>query len=146
MKEKNYRHIFIKSCTRWNECCVCLQLSRAEAHPVHQRSPVQLHLHQVRPHGEILRHRKCRRPRQSVGRGRTGVCALLLQVSLCLCLWVLCLNAIYWLIGEYLDMIIWLVALKLIITWCVIGWTGLWGHWASAMMGRCWRRPPRITS
>lgn len=57
------------------------QLPRAETHSVHQRSPVQLHLHQVRPHGEILCHRKCRRAGQPVGRGGAGVRSLLLQVG-----------------------------------------------------------------
>lgn len=65
--------------------CVCVcpppQLPRAETHSVHQRSPVQLHLHQVRPHGEILCHRKCRRAGQPVGRGGAGVRSLLLQVG-----------------------------------------------------------------
>lgn len=58
-----------------------LQLPGAETHPVYQRSPVQLHLHQVWPHREILCHRKCRRAGQPLGCWGAGVCSLLLQVG-----------------------------------------------------------------
>lgn len=52
-------------------------------------------------------------------------------VSVCVCdmIILLCLNLSFVLIVDV-----------------VVGWTGLWGRWASAMTARCWPRPPRITS
>lgn len=35
------------------------QLPGAETHSVHQRTSFKLHLHQVRSHGEVLRHGQC---------------------------------------------------------------------------------------
>lgn len=61
--------------------CLAAQLPGAEAGAVHQRPPFQLHLYQVRPHGEVLRHGKCGRVGQPLGRGWAGVCPVLLQVS-----------------------------------------------------------------
>lgn len=58
----------------------CFQLPWVEAHPVDQRPPLQLHLHQVWPHREVLCYRKCRCSGQFVDRWRTGLCSLFLQV------------------------------------------------------------------
>lgn len=59
----------------------CFQLPWVEAHPVDQRPPLQLHLHQVWPHREVLCYRKCRCSGQFVDRWRTGLCSLFFQVS-----------------------------------------------------------------